>query len=133
VYVRLGQRVRTGRLILWCLAALACGQPEPAHPVTVNLELDPAAPVAGRGTRALVTLRTSDGNAIRGATLQLEAHMSHPGMAPVVATFSETKDGVYAAPVDFTMAGDWVLVASATLPDGRRVTQTQRVDVKTVQ
>ena len=56
--------------------------------------------------------------------------MSHPGMAPIAARFSEMGNGVYAAGVDFTMAGDWIVVATGTLPDGRRFMQTHPVAVK---
>jgi hypothetical protein len=97
--------------------------------VTVDVVLDPEVPVAGRAIRAVVSVRDADGVAVHGARLQLEALMSHPGMAPVVAALSEN-NGIYSAPVEFTMAGDWVVMTSGTLADGRRVKHTQRLDVK---
>jgi hypothetical protein len=53
--------------------------------------------------------------------MRLEAHMSHPGMAPAVADAVERGSGVYDMPFRFTMAGDWVLLVSATLPHGERI------------
>jgi hypothetical protein len=47
--------------------------------------------------------------------------MSHPGMAPVAATVTERPDGIHDVYVRFTMAGDWILHVTGTLPDGRAV------------
>ena len=46
--------------------------------------------------------------------------MSHAGMTPVFAHAKETNDGRYGATMDLSMAGDWIVVAHATLPDGRK-------------
>ena len=91
--------------------------------------LKPSPPVVG-ATILTVTLRGPSGDAVKGATVRLEAHMSHPGMAPVVADARERAPGVYDLPFGFTMPGDWVLVVSATLPAGGRV--ERRIDVRNV-
>jgi hypothetical protein len=64
---------------------------------------------------------------VTGAKLQCAAQMSHPGMAPIIATIAERKPGVYEARLQFSMAGDWVLVASGELPDGQRIESSFRV------
>jgi hypothetical protein len=53
--------------------------------------------------------------------------MSHPGMQPVFADVYEVGRGRYRAPLHFTMAGDWVLLVSGRLPDGRSV--ERRIEV----
>ena len=70
------------------------------------------------------TLRDAEGLPVRGARLRIEAHMSHPGMAPVLAEAREHPDGVYEASLELTMAGAWTLVASGALADGRVITRT---------
>jgi hypothetical protein len=42
-------------------------------------------------------------------------------MTPVVATVTPRGPDVYDAALDFTMAGDWLLIATVRLPDGRRL------------
>ena len=91
--------------------------------------LRPQAPVVGPATLT-VTLRHPSGNPVRGATVRLEGHMSHAGMAPVLADASESAPGVYDLRFAFTMQGDWVLLVSAVLPDGARV--ERRIDVARV-
>ena len=56
--------------------------------------------------------------------------MVHPGMSPVIANASERSAGEYVVPFTFTMPGDWVLIVSASLPDGRRV--EKRIEVANV-
>ena len=51
-------------------------------------------------------------------------------MAPVIAEASERTTGIYVAPFNFSMPGDWVLLVSAALPDGERV--EERIDVARV-
>jgi hypothetical protein len=87
----------------------------------------PATPVIGTVTSVRITLRDADRNPIDGAHLQLEAHMSHPGMRPVVASAIERVEGVYEAQLRFTMTGDWVLVLTGTMRDGTRVTETRTI------
>jgi hypothetical protein len=95
-------------------------------------------------TTLIVTLREAGGSAptrdggltqgapITGATVRVEALMTHPGMAPIEATAVATglTTGEYRADFAFTMAGDWVLLVTATLPDGRRI--ERRIDIANV-
>ena len=62
--------------------------------------------------------------------MQLEGHMSHAGMAPVLADAVERTPGVYDVSFAFPMQGDWVLLVSAALADGARV--ERRIDVANV-
>jgi hypothetical protein len=66
---------------------------------------------------------------LSGAQLQIQGFMSHPGMAPLMVTAVEKGDGVYEAPLQFTMAGDWILRVTGQLPDGRKVDTTVKARV----
>ncbi len=65
-----------------------------------------------------LTLRDRDQKPVTGARLRLEGLMSHPGMAPVTAAVTERGNGEYEAPLQFTMAGDWILLVTGELPGG---------------
>jgi hypothetical protein len=105
----------------------ACTRPAESDAIVVSWSLEPSHAAVGTDTRTVVRLADADGQPVTGATLEIEAHMSHPGMAPVVARAVERAAGVYEAQVAFTMAGPWTLVASGTLADGRRVMKTFEV------
>jgi hypothetical protein len=106
-----------GRLLV---CGLVAGCARTADDVEAAWNIEPGPAVANVASVARIRLHDAKG-ALSGATLRLEGHMSHPGMAPVVAPAVERADGVYEAPFQFTMAGDWVLVLAGTLADGRRV------------
>jgi hypothetical protein len=99
--------------------------------VSLTWDLDPAPPVAGAAGVARLTLRDAAQRPIDGARLTLEGHMSHPGMAPVVSVVQERGNGIYEAPIQFTMAGDWILVVTGDLPGlGRLTRQIEVVGVR---
>ncbi len=111
-------------------ASTACarrGAPEPRLAVTWTLS--PERPLAGPAALTL-TVRDPAGRPVKGAKVRLEALMSHPGMAPVVADAAERAPGVYEASFAFTMQGDWVLLVSIAAPDGART--ERRIDVPNV-
>ena len=56
----------------------------------------------------------------------LEGLMSHPGMAPVTAAVTERGNGEDQAPLQFTMAGDWILLVTGELPGGGRDQEADR-------
>jgi YtkA-like len=89
--------------------------------VAADLTLTPAAPRVGEPTEAHVTVHTPQAAPITGATVQIEAQMQHPGMAPVVESAIEHGAGAYDGHLSFTMAGDWVVFMTLTTSDGQRV------------
>jgi hypothetical protein len=101
---------------LSCLAG--CGRSHPVETIDVGWTLDPSPPVVGVPTVARVTLRDAGQKPLTGARLRLVGLMSHPGMAPVTATLVERVNGEYEAPLQFTMAGDWILLVTGELPGG---------------
>jgi hypothetical protein len=86
--------------------------------VTIELIL-PDAPVMGESVLG-VRLAASDGAPVAGAVVEVRGDMAHAGMVPVIATAAPTEvAGEYAAPFDWTMAGDWIVTVTATLADDR--------------
>jgi hypothetical protein len=110
-----------------CLAwGVGCGPASEQAPVDVEWRLTPPRPVVGRATLGL-TLRDSRRQPVTGATIRIEGHMAHPGMAPLLVAASERGPGRYEAEIPFSMAGDWTLLVKGDLPDGRRV--RHRIDI----
>jgi hypothetical protein len=110
-----------------CTVAACSRQPSVTDAVSVAWTITPSPPVAGAATLAEVTLRDGANRPLRGARLQVEAFMTHPGMAPEITPASERDAGVYQIPLRFTMRGNWILLVTGTLPDGRRI--DHRIDV----
>jgi hypothetical protein len=93
-------------------------EPARERPV-LTWTLDPAAPRVGPA-RLTAVFRDPDGAALVGAKVDVEGHMTHAGMRPVIASGREASPGVHVVPLEFTMAGDWVLLVVASTPEGRR-------------
>ena len=119
-----GRRLRAGLLAACCLAA-ACGS-RPAD-VTVAWTIDPMPPAAAATTTVGLTLASPQGTPVTGAKLRLDAHMTHPGMAPVTSEVIELAGGAYQSRIRLSMAGDWVFVVSGELPDGHRLIKDLQV------
>jgi hypothetical protein len=116
--------LKAGLLASCCLAA-ACGSRAPD--VAVAWSIDPMPPIAAATTTVRFTLADSRGTPVRAARLRLDAHMTHPGMAPLTSEVVETADGAYQSNVRLSMAGDWVFVVTGELPDGSRLTREVQV------
>lgn len=112
----------------WVLpvAALAllgggCRRVAPVRDIDVTCRVEPSPPRMGKA-RVLVTLtHQTPPRPVAGASVTVEGTMTHPGMTPVFGSAVETKPGEYEAPLTLTMGGDWVLIVTAKLPDGRRL------------
>ncbi len=112
----------TTALLACCCISIGCGGPA-SDTVSAAWSIDPAPPATGVATVARITLKDKNQQALRGAKLRLEGHMSHPGMAPVTSAITERGEGVYDARLQFSMAGDWTLVLTGELSDGTRITK----------
>lgn len=88
--------------------------------VQLEWEINPSPPSVGEATLQ-VTLRDSTNNLLTGADVNIEGNMSHPGMQPIIVEAEEVEPGVYSAPVEFSMGGDWFFIIESTLPDTRVV------------
>ena len=127
-----GRRRLTARHGLPLLAALAaCCLAAACHrtagDVTFEWTLSPTPPAVDRPATLSLRLLDRARRPVSGARLRVDAHMSHLGMAPVLAPVTELGEGAYAAALRFTMGGDWILVVSGTLVDGAAV--QHRIDV----
>ena len=128
---RAQRRVLTAVAILLCSLATGCAasgcdvhwdrERESNGAISVSWTLDPSPPLAGTPTVVRLTLRDRDQKPVTGARLRLEGLMSHPGMAPVTAAVTERGNGEYEAPLQFTMAGDWILLVTGELPGGGQI------------
>jgi hypothetical protein len=128
MHVRVAREGARRRLILvaaalGALAGLAAACTRPPSSVALTVTLDPATPVAGAATTARISLQTPDRRPLAAANLRVDAHMTHPGMAPVPADVVRVGEGEYETRIEFSMAGDWLLVVTGELPDGERFTR----------
>jgi len=90
-----------------------------ADGVSVELAFD-RQPSVGDST-CTVRLTGADGAPLSGADLEVEGNMNHAGMVPVFGTAEESAPGLYQAPLEFTMAGDWFVIVRGVLADGRSI------------
>lgn len=124
---RHGNRRLTAVLIgvMVVLLAASCGgrQNQPTNDTGVTVTAQPAATAVGE-TQLRITLTAADGRPVSDAAVQVRGDMSHAGMVPVLRTALPNDAGVYTAPFEWTMAGDWVLTVEFTLADGRTGTET---------
>lgn len=112
---------------------VACKPPEPGSSAFSRLPdgVDAAISLAGPAVKgpAEVTV-TLTGPGVHGADVQVTGDMTHAGMVPVISQAAESEDGVYStADFEFTMGGDWMLLADVTLGDGTRFEVLEPVSV----
>lgn len=113
------------------LLLIGCKKAEEASPeVVIEHEITPEPPRVGLSTIAL-NLTDTAGNAITGARIDLEGIMTHPGMSPVFSEAEEVGSGRYRSSLEFTMAGDWIVLVHIVLPDGQKL--ERQFEVKGVQ
>lgn len=109
-----------------CQRASQQAASDQAPEIAAALAIDPDPAIVGP-SNLQVTLTGVDGVPVEGASVSLKGDMSHAGMQPVLAEANGGAGGVYEAQWMWTMAGDWFVTATATLPDGR--TLVRRFDL----
>ena len=97
-------------------------QNEAASDMNMSLAVEPDAPAVGSATLR-ITLTDTNGEPINDAVLEIRGDMSHAGMEPLLASAEAGQASVYEVPFEWTMAGDWIVTVTATLPDGRIATR----------
>jgi hypothetical protein len=103
------------------LFASGCRKPvAPQSAVSIDYAISPQPARIGPSILDL-KLRDAAGKPVAGARVNLEADMSHPGMAPLFADAKEIAAGQYRGALEFAMPGDWFVLIHVTLPDGRRL------------
>jgi hypothetical protein len=108
-------------LILLSLFTAACQDKiDPGAAVLVQHEVQPAPAHVGHST-VHVTLTDPAGAPLSGVHLNMEADMSHPGMAPVFFSGKEAAPGNFTGAVDLSMPGDWTILLHITLANGAKV------------
>lgn len=104
------------------LLLAACSRRGAAGPTgAVQVDLVEVRPEPAQVGQATLVLRLTDaaGAPVEGAKVEVKGDMTHPGMVPVLGEARDLGGGLYEVPFEWTMAGDWVLTVSGTLPDGQ--------------
>jgi periplasmic copper chaperone A len=115
-----------GLLCALTLLLAACGAGDSTSD-SANLQIT-LLPITTGSDTASVQLRDSTEKPITDASVTLEANMNHAGMVPVLSdavtdSADGASDGVYTAPLSFSMLGDWIITVTVTRPDGTEATK----------
>ncbi len=91
--------------------------------VSISYQSDNS-PATGGDANVTITLGNKDGSPITDAAVKVTGNMAHSGMMPIAGKGKHTKNGQYAVPLHWSMAGDWVVTVTVLLADGRQFEQT---------
>jgi hypothetical protein len=112
------------------LPMTSCRQPAaPDSELIVKSEISPSPAHVGPAT---ITVQLSDPSMkpVTGASIGIEADMSHAGMAPAFSKSKEDGSGRYRGDIVFSMAGDWAILLHIALANGTKI--ERQIDVKGV-
>jgi hypothetical protein len=103
------------------LIAAGCRRGSADDGMPIRAHIVPQPPRVGMATVTITGVADGLGEPLAGVHIQVEGDMAHPGMAPIFADAQESAPGVYTAPLNFTMPGDWVILLHIRLADGRKI------------
>jgi hypothetical protein len=92
-----------------------CQKKEAAAPemdAKLAVQFTPNPPVVGQNDIE-ITATDAAGQPVQLGMIKVEGNMNHAGMKPVFAELIENEAGKYAGTIEFTMAGDWVLLVTS--------------------
>ncbi len=131
--LRMASEALSGRVIAALALCCCLGSCQAsARDVGITWTIEPVRPAVATVATIRFTLQNDRGEGLRGARLQLAAHMSHPGMTPIGARVIDRGSGTYESRLELSMAGSWTLVVTGELADGRRITKQTEVAVDPV-
>lgn len=115
-------------VVMLSLLLVACGQQNaptaPPVDVDMSVQAEPE-PLAVGETTLIVTLKDASNAPIDGATLQVHGDMDHEGMTTVDREVSQSVNGEYRVPFEWTMGGGWIVTITAQLPgNSGEITET---------
>lgn len=122
-------------IILAFLSPTACTRQsaagDEAEEISVEIGYQPDPPIVGEAI-ILVDISDQQGRPVDGLDVAVKGDMTHAGMTPVLGTSTYQGDGLYTLPIEWTMAGDWILQLTAEMPDGRTLRRSfnLRVDAE---
>ena len=119
-------------ILLLTLSLISCSRRDAvdeAPELQVDMAIIPSPPKAGPSLLMIHIYNVETGE-IGDFTIDVRGDMSHAGMTPVIISEAKGKNGTYAVPFEWTMAGDWIVTITATLPDGRNLMRTLPVQVE---
>ncbi|MDQ7024040.1 MAG: FixH family protein [Anaerolineae bacterium] len=114
-------------ILTLALVLTACGAQNTVsivEDITIELTVEPNPPAVGEAT-LVITVLDADNSPIDGASITVHGNMDHEGMTPIDSETSDSSDGVYQVPFQWSMGGGWVLDVTVTLPDNRGIATAQ--------
>ncbi len=112
---------------------VACFKNSPAQdPIpSVQISFNPQRPVVGVSTVKLILPEQIE---LAEQTIRIEANMTHPGMTPTFAILQPQESKLtFSGPIEFSMAGDWVLSIDLKMKDKGATQLIERVYVQPAQ
>ena len=110
------------------LALVGCGQQNVSTSASVEVDMSVRVepePLTVGETTLIVTLKDASDAPVDGATLQVHGDMDHEGMASVDREASDSVNGEYRVPFEWTMGGGWIVTITTKLPDsGGEISET---------
>ncbi|MBZ0283824.1 MAG: FixH family protein [Anaerolineae bacterium] len=103
----------------------------PQADVDIAIRVEPEPLTVGKST-LIITLTDSSDSHVDGAKLQIQGNMDHAGMTPVNRETSESSNGEYHVPFEWTMGGGWIVTVTAELPNGGEANDTFEFFVEAV-
>jgi hypothetical protein len=116
--------------VFMLLVLAACGGVDRQGGGAAEIELmGPLVPPPVGSGQLLLRVTDRTGVPINDARLSIRGDMTHAGMTPFFVSADSGEDGLYPIPVEWTMAGDWIVTVDATLSDNSQVSRKFELSV----
>jgi|GEM_PF-409754 len=111
-------------IVLMFVLLAGCNSDQSIAPIAddlmIDLDINPDPPTVGK-TTLMISVHDADGNPIDGATIEVHGDMDHEGMTPIDRQVSNSQEGTYHIPFEWSMGGGWILEVTVTLPDNKGI------------